>query len=434
MSNRIHFFLITLIDILLVYSTVTQTASAAIAAFVLTVFTVLRGSGIQAFYTLLGTCFFSAVYNVSSIGVYFIVTILCCVKLLVNRATNTNVLLLGIALTILCALHDLLYRTIGNIVGSSVMLLSMFAILSNKDWHDYNHKYSTWLLLISMVIVQVGAILLTGDLSQLSDESVSVVRMGEGDVEGGMNNNLGGAMGFPITTLLFVTCSFPLLFGKQVNTFLKILLGVLDIVLLIVTFFTTSRVYLLGLFIFLICVIIEFFAKSSKSKMWLIVIILGAVLVLNESGIINLIFERYMVRIVSHDVSIDSRTIIYTDCITYLVQHPLALLFGEGRAYSEIGRIHNYAFGMSAHNIILDWIMAYGIFGIVILLSSIKRFVFSLKENTNFDKSGLLGYMPLICWFVMCQTNTPFILPKTFVLIPFMLLHSRYYKTLMENR
>lgn len=309
----------------------------------------------------------------------------------------------------------------------------MFAIFSNKDWHDYDHKYATWLLLISMVIVQVGAILLTGDLSQLSDESVTNVRMGEGDVEEGMNNNLDGAMGFPITTLLFITCSFPLLFGKQINAFSKILLGVVDVVLLIVTFFTTSRVYLLGLIVFLICVIVEFFVKGGKSKIWLTVILLGAVVVLNELEINNLIFERYMTRMVGHNVSYDSRTIIYTDCITYLGQHPLALLFGEGRAYSEIGRLHNYAFSMSAHNIILDWIMTYGIFGLLILLSVIKRFMFSLKENTNFSKSELLGYMPLICWFVMCQTNTSFILPKTFVLIPFMLLHSKYYKTLMNR-
>lgn len=432
MSNRIHFLLITLIDILLVYSTVTQTASAAIVAFVLTVVAVLAGSGIQAFYTLLGTCFFSGVYNVSSIGVYFIVTILCCVKLLANRATNKNVLLLGIVLAILCALHDLPYHTIGGVVNSSVMLLSMFAILSNKDWRNYDHKYSTWLLLISIVIVQVGAILLSGDLTQMSDESVSSVRMGEGDVEGGMNNTLGGAMGFPISTLLFVTCSFPLLFGKQARILSKFLLGVLDIVLLIVTFFTTSRVYLLGLAVFFVCIIGEFFVKGSKSKVWLIVILIGAVVVFYALGIYNLIFERYAARIVIDDVS-TGRFDIYKDCLSYLVQHPLALLFGEGRAYSEIGRIHNYAFGMSAHNIILDWIMAYGIFGLVILLSVIKRFVFSLKENTNFDKSGLLGYMPLICWFVMCLTNTPFILPKTFVLIPFMLLHSRYYKTLMNK-
>ena len=427
-----HFLLVTIIDILLVYSTVTQTPSAALVAFVLTVFTVLRGSGIQAFYTLLGTCFFSGVYNISGIGVYFLVTILCCVKLLANRATNANVLLLGIALTVLCALHDLPYHTTGIVIIDVIMLLSLSVIFSNKDWHDYDHRYASGLFLVSLIIVQVGAVLLTGDLTQLSDGSIEVVRMGEGDVEGGMNNNLGGAMGFPITTLLFVTCSLPLLIGKRLNPFRKVVLGAVVIALLVATFFTTSKVYLLGLLVFLICVIIEFFAKSGKTKIWLIMILLGAIIVLNELGIYELLLGRYMARIIGVDIS-TNRFEIYESCFSYLGEHPLALLFGEGRAYSEIGRINGYAFSMTAHNIILDIIMAYGSIGLIIILHSSKRFISTLSTNLELGKSGLLGYMPLICWFVMCQTNTPFSLPKTFVLIPFMLLHSKYYKTLMAE-
>jgi len=435
MDSRLHFIFLVIIDVLAVVSTVFQVGSASIIAIMLTGLLILVGTPIQSFYTMLGTCLLAGTFLIGNIRVYFILMLITYIKIDRKIFLTDKFAFWVFLLIILYVIHDVRYATPGVIATYCCYLLYVFKMLSIVNWDEYNHRYAIIIFLVSILINQIGAAFLTGDLSMLADESSIDMRLGEGDVENGMNNNLGGAMDFPIHTLLFMTLSLPIIMGSWATTVSKIIISILFIGLFIVTFFTTSRVYLLGLsaFAVLIMIMMQSTEYGFGSKVISVVLILFALYFFFSSGYVNLFQTRFAQRNMEDYGMTSSRALIASDCISYLVDHPLAIIFGEGYiGYSTIGEQSHLLFQMTAHNIVLDCIMAFGMYGFLLICLASKNFYENIKSDYDLSGVKVLGLMPLICWFVMCLTNSACMNAKTYVLIPFLILHIFYCHQLLK--
>jgi len=437
MDKRIHFFCLVAIDAVAIAATVLQIQYLSILCSALAGILILMGSPMQSFYTILGTCLMSGVFGISTFGMYFILMLIAYIKIDGHLLQVDKYGPFVIFLLLIYIVHEMQYTTIGWIVYYSTYLLYLFKVLSVFDWSDYDHRYATIVFLMSIIFCQVGSALLTGDLTMLSDENAMNVRFGEGDVENGMNNNLGGAMSFPINTLMFITLSLPIIVGQWAQKKWKVLLVILIVALFVITFFTTSRVYLLGLATFGVMLIFSLWSRETGawSKVLSLLVIGGCIFVFFRIGISGLIESRYAYRNSIDYGATSSRYIIAQDCLSYLSSHPLAAIFGKGyKSYSTIGQQLNLAFGgMTAHNIVLDCIMAFGLFGFILILSASRKFYVNLKNNTDCFGASVIGFMPLVCWFVMSLTNSGFMNPKTYVMIPFLIMHSVYHYQLQTN-
>lgn len=431
MKDRFLFLLIVVIDILLGISTVNRISICSSLAFVLLLYLILKGNAIQAFYAVLGTCFFSDTVNLGNIGTYFVIMFAAGGK--IGGYGFKNYTLPVLIILILYAIHDIFYTSFAWVLFYLSYLYFMFKVLTNLNFKEYDHRYAVALFLVGIVLVQIFAICLSGDLSTFRDDSIEYARMGEGDVDDGYNNNLDGAMGFPITSMLFFTISLPILLGQWMNKKYKLVVGVLFIALFVVTFFTTSKVYLLGLACLIVCLLCEVFGRELRfsAKIGIVLFFVIAVIALIQSGYLDIIVNRYIFRLTASDDVTTGRGRIYSDCLSYLSTNPLSLMFGSGyRGYSAIGAINGLKFSMSAHNIILDCIMAYGLFGAIIILCLCRNFYRSVKVYCGGPRMSMLGLMPVVCWLVMNFTNSSFMLAKTYVIIPFLILHMKYYRKL----
>lgn len=435
MKDRFLFVLIVVIDVLLGISTVNRISICSNLAFVLLLYLILKGNAIQAFYAVLGTCFFSDTVNLGSIGTYFVIMFVAGGK--IGGYGFRNYTLPVFIILILYAIHDIFYTSFAWVLFYLSYLYFLFKVLTNLDFKKYNHLYAVGIFLVSVILVQIFSICLSGDLASFGDDSIEYARLGEGDVEDGYNNNLDGAMGFPITSMLFLTISLPILLGKRMRKKFKLFLGFLVIALFVATFFTASKVYLLGLACLLVCLLCEVFGSELRfsSKIGIVSFCIIAVIVLIQSGYLDIIVHRYIFRLTASDDVTTGRSRIYSDCLSYLSTNPLPLIFGSGyRGYCAIGASNGLKFSMSAHNIILDCIMAYGLFGAIIILCLCRNFYRSVKVYCGGPRMSMLGLMPFICWFVMNFTNSSFMLAKTYVVIPFLILHMKYYRKLYYDK
>lgn len=436
MNKYIHFICLMTVDAMLIASTVLQIPMLGAAASLFAAFIIVCGNKMQSFYTILATCLMAGCCNIGSIGFYFILMLLAYFKIDGKALPAFKYTPFVVFLLLVMILHELRYSTIGYILYYCSYLLYLFKILSIVDWKGYDHRYATVVFLLSIIFTQIGATLLTGDLTMLSDETNTTVRFGEGDVENGANNNLGGAMNFPVQTLMFMTFSLPLIFGRWLKLLWKTFAIAAFVTLFVITFFTTSRVYILGLGTMSLMLMAMLMGRDYGFvvKIAVIALAVSAVYVFFSTGLSDLVLLRYEIRNSSDTGMLSSRDVIAKDCITYLTNHPLALLFGEGyKSYGEIGKQLHLAFQMSAHNSILDCIMAYGLYGFTLIIFASKNFFTKIKANTQCERVSIMGLMPLACWFMMSLTNSSFMLPQTYVLIPFMLLHLKYYKTLINK-
>ena len=147
-----------------------------------------------------------------------------------------------------------------------------------------------------------------------------------------------------------------------------------------------------------------------------------------------MVYGRYFFGIVE-DSGVDittGRSEIFASCIKYLIEHPLAIIFGFGYdSYIEIGRLKKLAFQQSAHNIILDAVMGFGLLGCGLMVKAVNNMRKRISSTLQ-SKSSLLSWTPFLCWFLMCQTNTAFWLPKTYFIIPYLIIHTVCYKSLMS--
>lgn len=432
MDRTLHILLTAMSCLAMAISTTYMISAIVPAILILVLYIIMRSSVEQAFVTLLCISYFSACFMIGSIGVFFVLPMAAILKFYPKCHYSQGFTVAFLLFLFIFSFLEIRYSTPGRLLERVSYLCCFFSLMGAFDVNKYNHKDTTFLLLFTLLIVNIFAIIMSGGISQFLVDSAVNIRMGDADMDKYQSDTLDGSMGFPVHTIVMLSLSLPILMGNATKKFYKVIISSILIAMVFVTFLTTSKVYLLGLMGFALCTLPVIFKKNGGVIALFFIIIFA---VLNtQDWFVEMVYDRYIFRLGDDATDATSgRDEIFASCIKYLIDNPLAIIFGLGYdSYIEIGRLNKLAFQMSAHNIILDALMGFGMLGCVLMVKA-ANFMRRKISSTLHTKSSLLSWTPFICWFLMCQTNTAFWLPKTYFIIPYLIIHTVCYKSLLSN-
>ncbi len=401
-------------------------------SFLIAMYILARGNALTDLYLIIAfTPFYSSIYTTGGIGLGFMLPFVAMIKCIIKyriRGPFKMLHLVYLFMILVYVFHDFSVTTFGSLINYVVFLSYPFFASLYIDFSRYNVKFMTALFVLSLIIVEFSIFMVQGgDLSALiaTDE---IIRLGEGNVDEGQKNQLGGAMELPIFSLTIITLLAQGLVGNNLSKKWKNISIVLIIVISIITLFTLSKVYLLGLSTLLFIMVIYIFKnitlKKTASFIGIIIVSIVAMNIFSEQA--SEIQSRYMTRIgIGRSATLTAvevttgRSPIYEAGIKYMSENPLCLLIGEGSyGYRDIGIKQGTKLSMSMHNIILDALMTFGLLGLVII--SLYKEIYKRSRIQMYNQ--LLAFAPLIIWLVMNMTASTFIIPRNYIYLTFLVI------------
>ena len=398
----------------------------------LSLLVVLFGDKMATLYLMIALIPFYDSLNINGVSAGFVIPLLAIGKQLSSPSRNEKSQLVFFMILFLSVwfFHDIQYQTFAMTVFSLLVPCFVFLFVLTKDWHEYDGYYAMWLVIVTTLIAMVCVFMVQGgSLEALIYTSYAgEMRLGEADTDEGQKNQLDGAMGFPIYTLTIVSLLIQMLMTRRFRLWQKALCLALIVGLFFITFLTVSRVYILGLAtmaLLLICHVMR-----SKSKSAIFGVLLGcSVLILIASNYLtnymDIVFNNYLGRMENDggQGGTGIRGIIYKDCFEYLLNNVECLLIGKGNgAYPLIGAQLHRPFSMSAHNMIIDGLMSFGIIGSIFIFVVYKN-IYKKDRNNYGINWTIFRVMPLLCIFMMYQTASPFLLDKFYPFLMFLVLN-----------
>lgn len=386
-------------------------------------FVLLTGSIESDCYLLIALIPFYKSLAISGFGVGFLFPFLAVLKLIFEGHVKINVgMLLFFDVVLIFILHDYDETSIGKIINFVSYVLYAGIASFSIDVRKYDYKFALLVFLSSIIFAQIAIFIVQGGDINVFYEEVGM-RLGEGKEELNQKNLLGGAMGFPIYSMIVISSIIVYLKNNKTNLALLFIMSFIVLFEFFITFFTISKVYLLGLICFAMICVIYYIFKLSISRFFKFIFVgvsfFLLFLFLFQNHIDHFITTYEKRTIYAKDVS-SGRELIYISSINYLSNNVYSLLIGEGRwGYQNIGERENLPFSKTAHNIVLDCVMIYGLFGMAVFVVAYSSLIQRLPHR-RFD---LLNFSPLICWFFMNMTTSTFIAEKNYIIVIPLLLN-----------
>lgn len=428
-NNMLNFRYLALLitTLLLSYSQINSSKELIILCVIIFTIIIVSGNIMDDFYSYIAMIPFFTIYKVGDYSVGFIFIFISIIKIIIYnkdlRFKNLSFSILYFTSTIF--LNDIFHVSFGILLLPLSLCIYLICFVRFANFSNYNHNKAITIFLISLIISQATSFIISGaDLTSLVAQSELSFRLGQGNIEEGQGNNLGGAMGFPIYTMLILGLLTTIIIKKKIKLSYKLLAISFMIVDFIITFFTISRVYFIGIAVFTIFIIIHY-TRNNFQKLIPISVLVGFIVIyFFNSEYSNSIFEKYNQRSFDTEYGFTTgRSEIYEQSIDYLISTPKALLIGEGpRGYKIVGNDKNLDFKMSAHNLYIDSLMSFGIIGTFCLFYIF--FIYKTKCKMIFNTSySALSVMPLACYLSMQMTGGSMSDYKTYIYLLFLILN-----------
>lgn len=256
-----------------------------------------------------------------------------------------------------------------------LMFLVFAAILGAFDWRQVDFQRATLAFIICTALVLLGSIAAGGgDLAAYVEAHDNLTRLGEDA------RVLGGSGGIPI----FVLISTALLLTPVVRGDRRGLIWRIPVsgIFLVVGMLTISRVLIVGGAAVGITVLLLSIARGNVRIVGALAIVGSGLFWLFTSGPLNPVMSRFTARNEQAGL-LSGRDEIYTDAVEYLSRDFSWLLFGKGAQGYVLNGVDAGSFlAYSAHNLVLDALLAWGVvgagaFGAVIVMGA-KRLLSTL--------------------------------------------------------
>lgn len=397
----------------------------------LSLLVVLLGDEMALLYLLIALCPFYASLKIGGLGMGFIIPLLMLFKLIKKKSTMWYPKLGFMALVFLLIwfLHEVQFVTLASAIFRVLVPGCIFFIICKQRLDNYDGYFAMWVVVLTSIIAMISVFFVQGgSLDALIYASqVGDMRLGEADVDDGQKNQLGGAMGFPIYTIIIISLFLQMLMTHSLKIWQKVFIIGLGIALFFITFLTISRVYILGLSTLLVLMLLHIL-KSKSIK--IIGLFIGVFLIYTLASVylpeyMDGVFDSYLTRQKgdSSNGGTGIRGAIYEDCVKYLTEDVECLLIGKGSSsYPLYGAKIHRLFSFSAHNMILDSLMAFGVLGSLILLFLYINLYKRERQRIGIRWS-VFRVLPLACYFMMNMTSSPFLSDKAFPMLLFLILN-----------
>lgn len=417
-NNNLRLFLIVLMNFLFGMSYLTGNIFYNFIGIFILAFLIFTGKTSDDIYTYVSLIPFSDFVAINDKNILFIFLLLSVVKLIFKNSKqklNLFTILLIVFFISNEFISDFFNVSIGRFIYIISILLYFIIFIIYFDFSNFDSLMIIKVFIYTLLLA-IGFIiyLSNGDLTSSLNQDL---RFGEKARE------LGGSMGIPIYCLMLISSFLLLLTKYKVNIIKRTIIYILIPIILILGLLTLSRVYILGLSIFVICIIVSLLQSKNLTNNLIIIAILAIIGVvyinLNIDFFISLISK--IINRGSEDIS-TGRFAIYDSIFNYLSNNKTALLFGRGIInYVQIGVRNRYLFGMMAHNLYLDGLMSWGIFGLSSFIYFIYLFIKRCKIYFN-KKISIFSATPLIIWCGMVMTGDTFNFYRTYFYILVLIL------------
>ena len=423
--NLIKYILRVIVIMLLGFSYINESQIFSTIAILMMGLIILIGNNTDDFYLYIFLLPFSDFVAFGDRNILFVFHLISIFKIIYSNmhkrfsliALFSFLLLIG-----LITINDFPNISIGRYIYivSIIAYYSIFILLSN--FSKINRKHLAISIFTTIFVVLFFIVLGTnGNIFEITgvDETN---RLGE------ETRQLGGAMGVPIYIMMFITCTFVYLTSEKTNKLVKMMLILISLIFGYIGFLTLSRVYLLGLAVFLVMLILSQLISLKRTNqkikiiLYLLVFALAIVIsITNLEGLINMTINRGQ-----EDIS-TGRFDIYSSIFDFLKNNPLNLLIGKGVIYYSIyGKENGYLFSMTAHNLYLDSIMSWGLLGTVAFLT-ITFYTYSRLSKDMKKKVSIISMTPMIVWLAMVLVGDSFYYFKTYITILSLIMVSGLY-------
>lgn len=432
LRNNFSFFHIGLFASLLFLGLSDNTSFSflAIPAFVILLGFFVCLDEVKQFYILVALIPFYDNLRIASIGIGFLLLLISSIKI-IKKYGSTKVTALSVCALVFVLLNqffnDFFTVTIGTFVNDIFKLLYFCVFLLFFPIERINRNYIISIFLISLILVQIVIIYHFGGNLAVIALDEEMVRLGEIS-DDGHRNSLGGAMGFPIYTILIITTLLYKVFNRGKYSFAYLVIILTEI---IVTFFTVSKVYILGLAI--VCMLLFVYLLNNLKVLlkfipvFVLLFLAFAYYEAKYSYIEEMIVSKYTNRISGSDDVSTGRFDIYKSCLEYLSSDITSLLSGDGiKGYLAVGSSIGAKFEMSAHNLYLDGIMSFGVLGFLSLFYLYWKCINRICRSHSVAKTNILLLMPIIAYLVMVNTGGSFSSFKTYIYILYLSIYSFY--------
>lgn len=412
--------LIIIMDICFAFNIMNSIAFCAYIGMAILMLLLLFNSAEEHIYFFIAVSPFVGSVAINDKNILFVFLIFSLLKYLLynrNKAINLRSISLLLYIFILEMINDYANVSVGRFIYAVSMAVYFIFYWGNIGFSKLNTRSLVLYSFIAFSLVLVLNLYVVGGLKNLG-EFDPANRFGEEARE------LGGAMGLPIFCLLFITVILNyILTLEKTRIIVSIGCFVACIFIAFLGFHTVSKVFILGLLAEIILIFGSMiFSKYVKNAVLILssVIIVGLIGFLLYNETLMQIIDAYLFRI-KGDIS-TGRFEIFASCFEYWFSHPIAFFFGMGAYnYVYVGKALDYGFGIMAHNLLLDGIMAFGVIGmafiILLIVSAVRKF---LKKYPL--KKKWIYFIPLIVWILCKMTGGSFIYLNSFAQPTFLLL------------
>lgn len=283
-----------------------------------------------------------------------------------------------------------------NVFGYLSILFLVIHIISNTN-SELDFGKCAIIFCCGLVVFSITILLITqahGDISKLIEGGYRIgdTKRGAGlDEELMVNANPNGVAFFSIAGL---TSSIVLYLLKKIN--------ILSLCSFVVVFFVVgvlslSRTWLLCVAFFAVLFCFSLVKKgTSKFSLFLAFSLFVLLFIFTfRVGIIQDAFQERMSESTLHTAG--GRTEIFTDYNTFLINHPLFLMFGTGAVHYHEVVPSSFE---SVHNGLQQILVSYGIIGLIVFL---LMFIRAIRKH--YAKGSVLSIIPLIVMFLFTQSG-----------------------------
>ena len=251
-DKRWLFAFILLISILAGISNFLEPANMLVTASIgLSLIVVMFGSEMAILYLLIALCPFYASLRIGNLYVGFIIPLLIIGKLLIrpSKMHSPVLIILSSVFFIIWLFHDIQFVTFATGFFRLLVPICIFIYIYRGKFKEYDGYYAMWIVVATTLISMICIFMVQGGSIDafISASYVGKMRLGEADTDDGQKNQLGGAMGFPIYTIIIVSLLLQMLLTRKFKLWVKASIVSIIVILFFITFLTISRVYLLGL-------------------------------------------------------------------------------------------------------------------------------------------------------------------------------------------
>lgn len=373
--------------------------------FVLGVF-VIANTSLGDFYLFSGMIPFLKLVTYHDVTILFVFQFVAIFKLIYEkkRITTTAITLLA-SVSILCTefIFDFLYLSKGEFLYTICNFLYFICFLDCFEIKKIDTKKLLSVIIITssicLLLVAVVANKNGMSLASYANATENYIRLGS------ETTNLIGAMGIPTYAGIILSCVYVLLVKYKLSFLEKLFYVSVSVYSVILGLLSVSRGFIVCLGVLVALIIANVLFSKERKKSAIIVLVTMVIILIfyyNNSDIITNMVLKLQSRMNGENVTVnDDRSLIWKDCIFYLSNHPTALLFGRGlNNYLGLGIREGYRFSMSAHNLLLDGLMAWGIIGFGSLILAIISF-FRRHVMMQAQKVDYIYIIPFCVWFAL---------------------------------